>query len=151
MGIAIGKAIGVYYATKRPVICFIGDQGFQYNSQELQYISQWKLPICIVILNNQTSAMIKDKEIQKYGKVIHTTKESGYSTPDFKMLASAYDVDYYRSFDGDIRLTNELKPSLVNVILDDHEQLLPCLPYGNPIQDLSPELERKRYLFLNNL
>lgn len=39
LGNALGKAIGAYYATKRPVVAFVGDQGVQMNIQELQYIT----------------------------------------------------------------------------------------------------------------
>ena len=43
LGSALGRAIGIYYATHRPTICVVGGQGFQCNIQELQFISQWHL------------------------------------------------------------------------------------------------------------
>ena len=62
LGNALGKAIGAYYATKKPVVAFVGDQGVQMNIQELQYMSQHHLPIAIVLLNNSSSGMIKDRD-----------------------------------------------------------------------------------------
>ncbi len=45
-----------------PIVCFIGDQGMQMNIQELQYIAEFKIPILIFIINNESSGMIKDNE-----------------------------------------------------------------------------------------
>ncbi|WP_026499124.1 thiamine pyrophosphate-binding protein [Butyrivibrio sp. WCD2001] len=150
LGIGIGKAIGIYYATHKPVVCFIGDQGFQYNSQELQFISQWKLPISVVVLNNNASAMIRDKELQKYGSPLHTTIETGYATPNFEKLADAYRVEYVDAVRSDYMLLNG-KPMLIEVKLNSDEKLVPSLPIGKPCQDMSPELDRDRYSRLNNL
>lgn len=151
LGVGIGKAIGVYYASHRPVICFVGDQGFQYNSQEMQFISHWQLPITIVVLNNNCSAMIRDKELQKYDHAIHTTKETGYSTPDFSLLADAYGVKYMELSLGDKVKCDFHEPMLIEMRLDPDERLVPSLPIGKPCQDMYPELDREKYSKLNNL
>ena len=79
LGVALGRAIGAYYANKKPVVCIMGDQGFQSNLQELQYISQWKLPIKIVVLNNYISGMILDHEKEMLGdRLVHVDHDSGY-------------------------------------------------------------------------
>ena len=94
LGCGLGKAIGAYYATKRPVVCFVGDQGLQINIQELQYISQHQLPITIVLLNNHSSGMIKDRELAVYDKCLHTTVNSGYGIPAISPLIKAYGIQY---------------------------------------------------------
>ena len=66
LGCGLGKAIGAYYATKKPVVIFVGDQGVQLNIQELQFISQHNLPITTVLLNNNSSGMIRDREAASY-------------------------------------------------------------------------------------
>ncbi|MCH5197162.1 MAG: thiamine pyrophosphate-binding protein, partial [Oscillospiraceae bacterium] len=53
LGSALGKAIGAYFATGRKVVCVCGDQGFQFNSQELQFIKSNSIPMTIVIVNNE--------------------------------------------------------------------------------------------------
>ena len=64
LGSSMVNAIGAYYATEKPVVCFIGDQGFQMNSQELLNISQHKLQFfnffnnTIVFLSNITCIVI---------------------------------------------------------------------------------------------
>lgn len=143
LGCGLGKAIGAYYATKKPVICFVGDQGLQINIQELQFISQYKLPITVVLLNNRTSGMIKDRELTVYDKCLHTTKESGYETPDFKALAEAYGFEY-----GAI---SDKCPSLIEIIIDDRIGLTPSLPKGKKCQDMQPVLNNDKFDYLNRL
>lgn len=152
LGVGIGRAIGVYYSTKKPVICFMGDQGFQYNSQELQYIAQWNLPISVVILNNSVSAMIRDKELLKYDYPLQTTGNTGYKTPDFKRLASAYGIEYIEFKDEPLSRNLDFKsPHVIEMILDSEEEMVPNLPIGNLCQDMKPLLDRAEFDRLNDL
>lgn len=137
LGSALGKSIGAYYATKKPVLCFIGDQGLQMNIQELQTIAQNDLPIKVVVLNNSISGMIKDREDMLYGgKHLHTTKDSGYGTPNFEMIAVAYGLDESR-----------FKVLYIN----ENIGLTPQLPKENAIQDMTPPLKEEIYKSLNSL
>ena len=59
MGYALPAAIGAYYATKSDqTIVIAGDGGFQMNIQELQAIAFHKLPIKIIILNNESLGIL---------------------------------------------------------------------------------------------
>ena len=156
LGSAMVKAIGAYYATKKPVICFIGDQGFQMNMQELQFISQHKLPILVVILNNQVSGMIRDKEITGYkGKFLHSTFGSGYQMPNLKEVASLYHLEYAevdtRSKNGEAINFDINAPKILNLLINENLSLEPSLPRGRQPQDMEPRLEKFRYEYLNNL
>ncbi|MBT6113671.1 MAG: thiamine pyrophosphate-binding protein, partial [Candidatus Marinimicrobia bacterium] len=98
LGSSLGKSIGAYHSTKKPVYCFIGDQGLQMSIQELQHIAANQLPITIILLNNFSSGMIRSREKVKYGESffpLHTTLESGYSVPDFCELANSYGIKTY--------------------------------------------------------
>ena len=137
LGCALGKAIGAYYATKKAIFCFVGDQGLQMNIQELQTIVQNKLPITVIVLNNHSSGMIKDRETLLYkGEFLHTTIDSGYGVPDFDMVAKGYGVDSSR---------------FVVIDVDENIGLSPQLPKGNPIQQMSPLLDESIYNELNEL
>lgn len=156
LGSAMVKAIGAYYATKKPVICFIGDQGFQMNIQELQYISQHQLPILVVILNNQVSGMIRDKEITGYkGKYLHSTSESGYQIPDLKEVAALYHLKYAevdtRSKNGEAINPDYNTPGILNLLINENLSLEPSLPRGRQPQDMVPVLDKARYDYLNAL
>lgn len=152
LGCGLGKAIGTYYATHQPTLCFVGDQGLQMNIQELQFISQYKLPIAVVLLNNNASGMIKDRETIAYkGHYVHTTLESGYANPDFKGIAAAYGIDYKPAnelADSNLQIK---KPLFVEVSVDSDLTLSPNLPKGVPCQDLYPQIDRKKYEYLNSL
>ena len=55
----------------------MGDQGIQFNLQELQYISQHRLPIAVIICNNSASDMMRDSERMKgYEYPLLTTYEA---------------------------------------------------------------------------
>ncbi len=151
LGCGLGKAIGVYYAMHKPVICFIGDQGLQVNIQEMQYISQHQLPIMIVVLNNQTSGMIKDRESVVYNYYVHTTSESGYQLPELKDIAKAYGINYSYQFNELKRLFTGKAPLLVEVIIDSSISLTPSLPKGRKCQDMSPKLSEEIYDYLNKI
>ena len=151
LGCGLGKAIGVYYAMHKPVLCFIGDQGLQMNIQELQYISQHQLPIMIVVLNNQTSGMIKDRESIAYNHYVHTTSESGYQLPELKDIAKAYGFNYTNQFNELKRLFTGKAPVLVEVIIDYSIGLTPSLPKGRKCQDMTPELSEEKYDYLNKI
>lgn len=151
LGNALGKAIGAYYALKKPVVAFVGDQGVQMNIQELQYISQHHLPIAIVLLNNSSSGMIKDREaIAGYGYSLHTTEESGYGTPKFSIVAEAYRMVYLR-IDEYHSFPIIDKPLFLELSISENQTLTPSLPRGRDIQDLEPRINKELYNRLNKL
>lgn len=155
LGSSFGKAIGAYYASQKSVLCFVGDQGCQINIQELMFISQHNLPIAIILLNNYSSGMIKDREeATKKHKLLHTTMNSGYSIPNFKFLAKSYGLNYLK-LSKDIRISNIISnivsPILIEVDIDVNDGLEPSLPKGQPFQNLFPELPKEKYNYLNDL
>ena len=151
LGCGLGKAIGTYYATRKSVLCFVGDQGLQMNIQELQFISQHQLPIMVVVLNNQTSGMIKDRETVIYNHYVHTTADSDYQMPALKEIADAYGIDYLAGINELSRLQPIMPPVLVEIIVDSSIGLTPNLPKGRKCQDMTPELPEEKYEYLNTL
>ena len=136
LGSALGKSIGTYYATRSVITCVVGDQGFQYNIQELQYIKSQNLPIKILLVNNNCSRMIADHEIEKrYDQFIHVTNNTGYTTPDFVCIAKAYGIE----------------DKLIELKVSKDISLSPCLPKGRACQDMEAKLDRNRYNILNSL
>lgn len=147
LGSGLGKAIGAYYATKKKVLCFVGDQGLQMNIQELQFLSQHKIPITIVLLNNQSSGMIKDRELVTYGRCLHTTKNTGFTSPDYKQLAGAYNIYYQNHFN----VINSCEPQIIEIIVDEDLGLSPNLPRGKKCQNMTPSLSQARQEYLEQL
>lgn len=155
LGSSMGKAIGAYYAARRPVVCFIGDQGFQFNMQELQFIASHRLPIHVVVINNLSSGMIRGREKQYYqGQFLHTTAASGYSVPDLAAIAAAYGLSYQMvPCEGELPDVFETisAPRVVEVRVEESTELAPILPIGNPIQKLYPPIPEELYQKLDEL
>ena len=144
LGNALGKAIGAYYATMKPVLCFVGDQGLQMNSQELQYVSQHQLPITIVVLNNEKSGMIYDREITRYDHSVHTCKGSGYGYPNWKDIAHAYGMSY-----SQLACVDFTTPTIME--LSYAQEQIPYIPQGMACQNMCPFLSVDTYNQINIL
>jgi oxalyl-CoA decarboxylase len=52
MGIGMGYAIAASIETGKPVLCVEGDSAFGFSGMEVETICRYKLPVCIVIFNN---------------------------------------------------------------------------------------------------
>lgn len=151
LGCGLGKAIGAHYATGNPVVCFVGDQGLQMNIQELQYISQHNLPIAVVLINNQSSGMIKDREAASgYVYPLHTTNSSGYDAPDFLKVAHAYGIEYHKGT-SEVDFNHLTKPLFIEILIPDFIGLIPSLPKGRNCQDMEPRIDKSLYSKLNQL
>ncbi|MDR1460552.1 MAG: thiamine pyrophosphate-binding protein [Campylobacteraceae bacterium] len=155
LGCSLPKAIGAYYSMKRKVLCFSGDQGLQMNLQELQYISNEKIPITIIIINNLSSGMIRSKQKSKFNsRFFHTTLDSGYSVPDFQAMAKVFSMPYFvitnknNTIDKFVDLQS---PCIVEIIIDDKTDIIPRLPKGCLCQDFEPFLDRDIFDYLNKL
>ena len=52
MGIGMGFAVAAAVTTGKPVIAIEGDSAFGFSGMEVETICRYKLPVCIVIFNN---------------------------------------------------------------------------------------------------
>lgn len=159
MGYALPAAIGGYYATKKPVYCIVGDGGLQMNIQELQFIVREKIPIKILVINNNALGMIRHFQDMYFNKNYYQTKpEGGYNSPDFTKIAMAYGIEAY-SFDiFDIdseknikRILNDDNACLIELRINKDTYVYPKLEYGKPNQDQEPLIDRNMYDYLMDL
>lgn len=154
VGSALGKAIGAYYSEREPVMCITGDEGLQYNIQELQYIYAHKLPIIIIVWNNRSLGMLKDNETnRKYPYYLHTTLDSGYSIPDFEKIVGAYGIEYIRWEDNQTLQSYNyiVKPLVIELMVDEGKNAMPKLPRGNACMDFIPRMKTTLFERLNSL
>jgi acetolactate synthase-1/2/3 large subunit len=90
--IAIGACIG---SGKKRTVCVTGDGSIQWNVQELLTISNYSLPIKILISNNQGYTCIRSTQTNFFeGRLVGAGPTSGVTTPDFCKLAAAYGIPY---------------------------------------------------------
>ncbi|MBM3581187.1 MAG: oxalyl-CoA decarboxylase, partial [Alphaproteobacteria bacterium] len=52
MGIGMGSAIAAAVETGKPVLAVEGDSAFGFSGMEVETICRYKLPVCVVIFNN---------------------------------------------------------------------------------------------------
>ena len=133
MGFTLPACIGVSFADPQAnVIGITGDGSFQFNLQELQTIVHYKLPIKLIVLNNNGYLSIRNTQDKFFdSRHFGTSPISGVSFPSLKKLAKAYNFDYIKIkslTDLKNHLTNILtntKPIICEIILPEKEQILP--------------------------
>jgi 5-guanidino-2-oxopentanoate decarboxylase len=87
LGFALPAAIGAKFGVgKNPVAALIGDYGFQYTLNELGTAVEHKLPLVILLWNNDALGQIRDDMVSKAIQPNAVTLQN----PDFQMLARAY-------------------------------------------------------------
>jgi len=92
MGYGLPAAVGVQFAQiDKLVICISGDASFQMNLQELGTISQYNLPIKILVINNKWQGMVRQWQQAFYGeRYSHSNMEKG--SPDLVKLAQSFGI-----------------------------------------------------------
>jgi acetolactate synthase I/II/III large subunit len=90
MGYAIPGAMGARLAyPERPIVAFTGDGGFMMAVAELQTAQQEKLPIIVLVFDDQEIGLIRVKQEIK-GIPLHGVKLGGI---DWEKLAQAFGAD----------------------------------------------------------
>jgi acetolactate synthase-1/2/3 large subunit len=144
MGYSLPASIGACFALKKPVVSISGDGGFQLNIQELQTIVHNKLPIKIVVLNNESLGMIRQFQ-ECYFNGNYQSSIWGYSCPDFEKIANAYGIPAntiknIEDVDSGIKALweNREEPYLLQVMLDPFFNCYPKIAFGKPLTEMEP-------------
>ena len=99
MGFSLPAAMGAAFGlrgTDRYVVSISGDGGFMMNAQELGVISAHKLPIKIVVINNNFLGMVRQwQELFHENRFSQTDLTS--TNPDFVKLAEAHGIEAFRA------------------------------------------------------
>lgn len=138
MGYGFPAAMGAQMACPdRRAVLVAGDGSFQMNLQELATLVQYRIPIVIVILNNQGHGMVRQWQDLFHGKRRYGVK---LQNPDFVLLASAYGIPGYtvNSLDAFEEAFREAYrgtegPSLIEVVVDPNEMVFPMVPQGHSL------------------
>ncbi|CDC21795.1 thiamine pyrophosphate protein TPP binding domain-containing protein [Clostridium sp. CAG:306] len=156
MGFALPALIGSYFADKKQNIAVIGDGSIMMNLQELQTISYHKIPVKILIINNNCYAVIRKRQQDLFRtRTIGTDSENGVSCPDFQHVAKCFDFKYEKisSTDELYKLKNILKldePVICEIIGKENQGYIHSSFRKNskgkfvqpPIEDQSPFIDR---------
>jgi len=161
MGYALPAAIGAYFSSGCPTVAVIGDGSIMMNLQELQTIQYQKLPIKILVINNNVYSVIRKRQVDLFRtRTIGTDPANGVGCPNFEKVAQCFGISYARidnSTDLKSKLAEVLRidgPVLCEVMgVEDQEYLRSAYGHNSqrrivqrPIEDMAPFLERELFL-----
>lgn len=133
MGYGLPGAIGAAFAYPgRQIICLNCDGGMMMNLQELQTIVHHKLPIKIVVFNNDGYLMIKHTQNLLFnGRRTAVSTDTGVSLPDYQKIGQSFNIksnELRKREDFDVRVLQWLKdstPAILEVFMDPEQDFLP--------------------------
>ena len=140
MGYALPAAMGVKTAEPgRAVWAVVGDGGFQMSAAELSTLVASKLPVKVLVVNNQCLGMVRQWQELFYDNVY---SHSLLPQPDFEALARAHGV-----WATTVRRRDQLEsalreaalhpgPTVVDVRVPVEETVYPMVPAGSTPGDV---------------
>jgi acetolactate synthase I/II/III large subunit len=135
MGYALPAAMGVKTALPgRPVWAVVGDGGFQMSAAELSTLVASKLPVKVLVVNNQCLGMVRQWQELFYDNVY---SHSLLPQPDFAALARAHGcwaatVDRRDQLDSALReAALHPGPTVVDVRVPVEETVYPMVAAGS--------------------
>jgi acetolactate synthase-1/2/3 large subunit len=147
MGFALPAALGAKLGIpEKEVIAVIGDGGYQMTVQELGTIMQYKIPVKIVVLNNNFLGMVRQWQELFHGKRYSFTE---MQNPDFVKLAEAYSipakkVEARKDLQGAIKEMLEAKtPYFLEVVVGKEDNVFPMVPAGAGVGEVLLEAPKK--------
>jgi len=143
MGFALPAAIGAQMgAPDRPVVAIIGDGGYQMTIQELGTIFQTKVPVKIVVLNNEFLGMVRQWQQLFFDRRYASTE---MVNPDFVAIAKGYYIDAQKVTKREdlaeaieTMLASE-GPYFLEVRVEKEDNVFPMIPSGASVSDIRLE------------
>jgi acetolactate synthase-1/2/3 large subunit len=161
MGYDLPAAIGASLALKNQrVICLAGDGSLMMNLQELQTLVGCRLPVKVIVLNNDGYHSIRQTQQAYFSdNMIGVGPEDGVTMPDFVKLGKALGIesvrvstiaDWHTAEVAAIMKSDE--PGLIEIILDKSQPFSPKLAsrklddgtmISPALEDMAPFLSRE--------
>ncbi len=143
MGFGLPASMGAQLgAPDRTVIAVIGDGGFQMTIQELGTIAQNKLPVKIIILNNNFLGMVRQWQQLFFEKRYSFTE---LQNPDFITIGNGFGITGHKVEvredleSGIQRMIEHPGPYLLEVVIEKEDNVFPMVPTGASVSDIMLE------------
>lgn len=143
MGFGLPASMGAQLgAPNRTVIAVIGDGGFQMTIQELGTIAQNKLPVKIIVLNNNFLGMVRQWQQLFFEKRYSFTE---LQNPDFIMIGKGFGIEGHKvEVRGDLekgiqKMIDHPGPYLLEVVIEKEDNVFPMVPSGASVSDVMLE------------
>ena len=140
MGFALPAAIGAKMGVpERDVIAIIGDGSFQMNIQELGTVLQTKVPVKIIILNNEFLGMVRQWQELFFDKRYASTV---MTNPDFVKIAEGYGLVANRVekredlADGIADMMASDASYLLEIMVEKEGNVFPMIPTAASVSDI---------------
>ena len=143
MGYGMPAAVGATFATGRTVVCFMGDGGFQMNIQELGTIMEWKVPVKLVLLNNNYLGNVRQWQDMFWMRRKSFTK---MMNPCYELIAQGYGIPYRAVTErkdlaeavGQMLATDG--PFILECAIKEDDDVLPMTPPGMNVDEMMLEV-----------
>ena len=140
MGFCLPAAMGAQLgAPGRTVVGVVGDGGFQMTIQELGTIAQNKLPVKIMLLNNNFLGMVRQWQQLFFDKRYSFTE---LHNPDFITIGKGFGIDGHtvdkrEDLDASIqKMLDHNGPYLLEVKIEKEDNVFPMVPTGASVSDV---------------
>ncbi len=144
MGFGVPAAIGAKFARPdKTVMAIVGDGGFMMSIPELGTISANRLPVKIIVMNNNSLGMVRQWQELFYGGRYSQVFVEAF--PDASLLGAAFGIpggavadpaDLDRALETAF---SEPGPYLLNVQVSPEECVYPMVPAGGAVNEMIME------------
>ena len=143
MGFGIPAGLGAKLGCPdKHVITVTGDGGFQMTMQELGTIMQYKIPVKIIILNNNFLGMVRQWQHLFFERRYASTE---LVNPDFVAISKAFDIPSKKIVEREdlkgalIEMLDTPGPYLLEVKVEKQENVFPMLAPGAGVGEIRLE------------
>ena len=143
MGFGLPASMGAQLgAPDRTVIAVVGDGGFQMTIQELGTIAQNKLPVKIIVLNNNFLGMVRQWQQLFFEKRYSFTE---LQNPDFITIGKGFGIDGHKVEvredleKGIEKMINHPGPYLLEVVIEKEDNVFPMVASGSSVSEVMLE------------
>ena len=140
MGFALPAAIGAKMAApEREVVAVIGDGGYQMTIQELGTIFQTRVPVKIVVLNNNFLGMVRQWQQLFFDKRYASTE---MTNPNFVQIAQGYSIEAKQVNKREDLASSVAEmiahdgPYFLEVCVEKEDNVFPMIPTGASVSDI---------------
>ena len=140
MGFGLPASLGAQLgAPDRTVVLFVGDGGFQMTVQELGTIVQNKLPVKIILLNNNFLGMVRQWQELFFDKRYSFTE---LHNPNFVMIANGFGMSAHKvakrgELEAEVqKMIDHDGPYLLEVVVEKEDNVFPMVPAGASVSDV---------------
>lgn len=145
MGFGLPAAVGAAFGAPEHTVCvFTGDGGFQMSIQELGTIMENRVPVKMILMNNNYLGNVRQWQDMFFEGKRSFTK---MLNPVYEKVADAYGIAYSlvtdrAPLDGEVaRMLATPGPYLLECAIKEEDNVLPMTPPGKSVDEMLLEIK----------